>query len=182
MSEIGCRIIICGPTCSGKSTMARQLAQRLDISHIELDALFWKPDWEETPRDEFLAGISAVLEKSPEGWVIDGNYSESRNLTLPLADTLIWLHLPFSVVFRRLLQRTVARCIDHKSLWGTNYETWRQSFFSRESLILYQVTHWRKYERIGRNIQEIPHRATVIELCSPREVDAFLAGLEDEIK
>jgi adenylate kinase family enzyme len=179
MSAIGRRIIVCGPTCSGKSTLAKILSQRLYIKHVELDALYWKPDWKETPLEEFRADISAILEKNPDGWVIDGNYSETRDLTLPLADTVVWLHFPFRVAFWRLLKRTVSRCIDHKPLWGTNYESWRQAFFSRDSLILYQITHWRKYERIGRNIQKIPHRATVIELCSSREVGAFLAGLDD---
>ncbi|MFC2069756.1 adenylate kinase, partial [Chloroflexota bacterium] len=111
--------------------------------------------------------------------VIDGNYSETRDLTLPLANTFIWLRLPFRVVFWRLLRRTIARCIDRKPLWGTNYESWRQAFFSRDSLILYQVTHWRKYGKIGRNIERIPHRASVIQLSSQKEVDAFLAGLPE---
>ncbi len=182
MSEIGRHIVINGPTCSGKSTLARRLSQQLGVPHIELDALFWKPGWEKTPLEEFRTAISAALEKSVNGWVIDGNYSETRDLTLPLADTVIWLHLPFLEAFWRLLKRTVARCIDHQSLWGTNYESWRQAFFSQDSLILYQITHWRKYERIGRNIQKIPHNAAIMELRSSREVDAFLAGLDDTLE
>jgi adenylate kinase family enzyme len=178
MSEIGRRIIVRGPTCSGKSTLAGSLAERLNITHIELDSLYWKTGWEETPVEEFRAKISAAIENSPQGWVIDGNYHETHTLTLPQADTVIWLHFPFRVAFWRLLKRTVARCIDHKPLWGTNQESWRQAFFSRDSLILYQVTHWRKYGQIGQNLAKIPHRARVIELHSTREVNDFLASIQ----
>ncbi len=178
MSEIGRRIIVNGPTCSGKTTLAANIAQKINIPHIEIDAIYWKPDWEETPVEELRAVIMAAIEKNPGGWVIDGNYSRTRDLTLPLADTVIWLQFPFKVVFWRLLKRTIARCIDKKPLWGTNYETWRQAFFSRDSLLLYLITHWKKYRRIGQIIDSIPHNASVIRLRSSREVAEFLAGIE----
>ena len=178
MSEIGRNIIVNGPTCSGKTTLAASLAQKINVPHIEIDAMFWKPDWERTPDDELRAAISMVIDENPGGWVIDGNYSRTRDITLPLADTVIWLRLPFRVALWRLLKRTINRCIDRKPVCGTNYESWRQAFFSRESLILYLITHWQKYQKIGENIAQIPHKALLIELNSSREVAAFLAGLD----
>jgi adenylate kinase family enzyme len=177
MSEIGHRVIVRGPTCSGKSTLAETIARRLGVPHIELDIIHWKPGWEKPETEDFLAGVAAALEKSPDGWVVDGNYSETQDLTLPLADTVIWLHFPFGVVFRRLLRRTVARCIDHKPVCGDNYESWRQSFFSRDSLILYQVTNWRRYQQIGEDLEKYPHHAKLIELRSEREVNEFLDSI-----
>lgn len=177
MTEIGRRIVIYGPTCSGKSTLARRIAQHLNIPCVELDAIFWKPDWVEKPLEEFRADVSAALIKYPDGWVCDGNYSRVRDLTLPQADTVVWLRPPFRLAFWRLLKRIIARCIDRKPLWGTNYESWRQSFFSRDSLILYQVTHWRRYDRkITHDLENIPHQASVIQLRSTREIDDFLAS------
>jgi adenylate kinase family enzyme len=178
MSEIGRYIIVNGSTCSGKTAVAGAIARKINVPHIEIDALFWKPDWEETPDDELRAAISAVVEKNPDGWVADGNYSRTRDITLPLADTVIWLRLPFRVVFWRLIKRTISRCIDKNPVCGTNYETWRQAFFSRDSLILYLITHWGKYNRIGQIIAQFPHNATVIELRSSKEVDNFLAGID----
>jgi adenylate kinase family enzyme len=177
MSEIGRRILVKGPTCSGKSTLAESIARKLGVPHIELDTIFWKPGWEESSPEELRAGVSAALENSPDGWVIDGNYGKTLDITLPLADTVIWLRFSFGVVFWRLLKRTVARCIDRKPVCGNNYETWRQAFLSRNSLILYQVTHWRKYDKIGENLQKIPNHARVIELRSPRHVDEFLDSI-----
>ena len=63
-------------TGSGKTTLAHDLAELLDIVHIELDAIYWRPDW--TPRDseDFLARTKAALQT--DGWVVDGNYSAIR--------------------------------------------------------------------------------------------------------
>ena len=44
-------INIIGTTGSGKSTFARQLAQKLDLAYIEMDDLFWLDNWQE-PTDE----------------------------------------------------------------------------------------------------------------------------------
>ena len=170
-------IVVYGPTGSGKSTLAGKLSKLTGVPHIELDAIFWKPGWVEKPIDEFRTDVSAALARCADGWVCDGNYSKVRDLILPLADTIVWWNPPFRVAFWRLLKRTVTRCQEGKILWGTNRETWRQNFFSRDSLILYQVTHWRKYGRIGKTLEEIPHRAVVIRLRSQKEVDAFLSEM-----
>jgi adenylate kinase family enzyme len=177
VSNSGRHIVVYGPTGSGKSTLAAQIAQRIGVPHIELDAIFWKPDWVESSPEEFRTNVVAALDKCTDGWVCDGNYSQARDLILPLTDTVVWWRPPFWVAFLRLLKRTIARAWDGKLMWGTNRETWRQSFFSRNSIILYQVTHWRKYGKIGKNLEEIPHRAIIIQLRTQREVDAFLSGL-----
>jgi len=51
------RIAVVGTTGSGKSTLAGNIAHRLHIPHIELDALHWKPNWSETSRAEMRARI-----------------------------------------------------------------------------------------------------------------------------
>jgi len=178
MTEIGRHVVVYGPACSGKTTVAESIAREINVPHIEIDAIYWLPGWEEKPLEEFRADLSAALSRSPDGWVCDGNYSRVRDLTLPQADTVVWLRPPFRVAFWRLLKRTIARCIDRKPLWGTNYESWRQSFLSRDSLLLYQITHWHRYDRkIIQDLVNIPHQASVIKLRSSREVEAFLASI-----
>ena len=44
------RIVVLGTTGSGKTTVARALAQGLTIPHVELDALRWDPNWTEAPK------------------------------------------------------------------------------------------------------------------------------------
>jgi adenylate kinase family enzyme len=178
MVKIGRRIVVYGPTGSGKTTVAGRIARHLGLPHIELDAIFWKPHWTEKPLDEFRADVSVVLAKCPDGWVCDGNYRGVRVITLPLADTVVWLRLPFWVAFWWLWKRTITRAWRRDLLWGTNRESWRLTFLSRDSLLLYQITHWRStHQRIRQALREIPHQASVIELRSVKELETFLASL-----
>jgi len=178
MVKIGRHIVVYGPTCSGKSTVASRIAQRIEVPHIELDAVFWASQWVGKPLGEFRAEVSTLLSRCVDGWVCDGNYSRVRDLILPLADTAIWLRPPFRVAFWRALKRTVIRCWKGELLWGTNRESWRQSFLSRDSLLLYAITSWRRHhERTRRALEEIPHQAAVLELRSVRETEEFVTSL-----
>ena len=179
MVKIGRHIVVYGPTCSGKSIVASRIAQCVEVPHIELDAIFWLPQWVKKSLEEFRAEVSILLSRCADGWVCDGNYSQIRDLILPLADTVVWLRPPFTVVFWRALKRTIIRCWKGELLWGTNRESWRQSFLSRDSLLLYVITSWRRHhERIGRALEEIPHQVVVLELRSVREIEEFVISLE----
>jgi hypothetical protein len=47
----------------------------LGLKKITLDQLFWNPNWEETPRNEFHKKVAEELASPSErGWVADGNY------------------------------------------------------------------------------------------------------------
>ncbi len=182
MLNIGRRVVVYGPTGSGKTTVAARIAQSLGVSHIELDAIFWLPDWTEKSREEFRAEVITLLEDYQEGWVCDGNYSALRELILPRADTVVWLRLPFRVTFWRLLKRTVSRAWTKEPLWGgTNRESLLQAFFSRDSLLLYAITGRRRHhQKISHSLKEVSHRAKVYGLHSTREVEAFLARLSSQ--
>ena len=171
--------MVYGTTGAGKTTVAARIAECLAVPHIELDAIFWLPDWTKKPREEFRAEVTALLDDCQEGWVCDGNYSALRELTLPQADAVVWLWLPFRVIFWRLLKRTIRRAWTKEPLWGTNYESWRLSFLSRESLLLYAMKSRRRHrENIRRDLKEIAHQAKVYELRSMGEVEMFLATMQ----
>ena len=163
---------------SGKTTIAADIARSIGVPHIELDAIFWMPEWEEKPLTQFRHDVSAAINVNTDGWVCDGNYGRVRDIILPQADSVVWLRLPFRVVLWQLLKRTVSRSWTGELLRGYNRESWRKAFLSRESLFLYLVKNWRRYtKRIKRDLKEIPHRASVIELRSLKETEAFLATL-----
>lgn len=56
------RINVVGTSGSGKSTFARKLAQTMQLPYIEMDKVFWKPNWVEPSNEEFfLSSVSAVV-------------------------------------------------------------------------------------------------------------------------
>lgn len=175
------RIAVLGPTGSGKTSLSAEIARRLGLAHVELDAIHWLPGWVEKPLAEFRVDVAAALASHNGGWVCDGNYSPVRDLVLAEADMIVWLRLPLRVTFWRILRRSLTRAWRRERLWGTNYESIRMTFFSRESLLLYALTKGRHSGTKARRLRDsLPAGTPLHELCSSRQVAAFLAGLEHQ--
>jgi len=117
------RIVVVGNSGSGKTTLARQLAAKLDLTHIELDSLFHQPGW--TPQDPevFRRELIDRMQDATRGWTMCGNYkSVTWSITMPAADTIVWLDLPRPIVMRRVVRRTLRRAIRREELWNGNRE------------------------------------------------------------
>ncbi|MDT9150914.1 shikimate kinase, partial [Escherichia coli] len=52
------KINVVGTSGVGKSTLAQRLAAALSLPYIELDRLYWRPEWEGAPDEEFFASIA----------------------------------------------------------------------------------------------------------------------------
>lgn len=68
--------MICGPSNSGKSTLAAAIGRRLGIEPVHLDTLRHLPntDWEPRPDEEFARLHAEAIAR--DAWVMDGNYSK----------------------------------------------------------------------------------------------------------
>jgi hypothetical protein len=172
------RIVVYGPSGSGKTTLSRRIAAIRSLRLIELDSIYHRPNWEPAPDDEFTAQVLGLLDGSPDGWVVDGNYRVIRPLVLPRADTIVRLRFPFPTVYWRLLKRTLTRSWTNAELWNGNRESFRLAFFSRESILLWGISHWQAHHRnIEAALRDIPHPGQVIELHSDAAVKRFLDEL-----
>ncbi len=120
------RVSVVGNSGSGKSTLARELAARLGVPYVELDAIFHQPGWFPLPEHEFARRVAAVV--AADGWVIDGNYSGIRPLVWARADTVVWFDLPRHIVMRQIIWRTLRRAVRRSELWNGNRERWRNVF------------------------------------------------------
>ncbi len=179
--RIGRRIAVYGPSGSGKTTMGRNLGKLLDLPVIELDAIHHLPNWQERPEEEFRAIVTSTLDGYQGGWVCDGNYHAVREIVMPRADTIVWLRLPFHGVYWRLLTRTIVRSLRREELWNGNRESFRLAFFSRDSILLWGITHWRAHHRnFERDLAQYDHTDDLRVLRSPREVESFLATLRTQ--
>ena len=97
------KIVIVGCGGAGKSTLARELGQRLRLPVIHLDALFWKPGWVMIPKDEERRRLAELLVEP--AWVIDGNYNSTMPIRFEAADTIIFLDFPVWLCLWRVLKR-----------------------------------------------------------------------------
>jgi adenylate kinase family enzyme len=173
------RIIVVGVTSSGKSTLAENLATKLDLDFIELDALHWEPNWVDAAPEVFRQRVTEAI--AAPGWVIAGNYSAVRALTWPRAEAVVWLDYPLRTVFWRLLTRTLRRWWTRELLWGTNRENlWTHlKLWSDDSLF-----HWffKSYWRRKREIPQFLARPEyahlkLIHFKTPQETENWLNSL-----
>lgn len=173
----GRRIAIVGTTGSGKTTLARRIAQRLQISHIELDAFYWEPNWTAALPPVFRDQVTKAL--NGDRWVADGNYSAVRDIVWSQADTVVFLDDSFGLVMRRLLQRTLQRSLRQEKLWNGNRESIRKSFLSQDSILLWMLqTYQRNHQKYPLLFQQPKYEhLTVVHLQSPEMAEAWLHKL-----
>jgi adenylate kinase family enzyme len=168
------RVVVIGTSGSGKTTFARVLAQALGLRHVELDALYWGPDWTPQPTELFRQRV--VEAAAGPRWVIDGNYSAVRELIWPRATAVVWLNYPLRVNLVRILARTFRRALLRERLWHGNRESLRRSLLSRGSILLWVLqTHGRRRREYPELLRKPEHaHLAVVELRSPGEAEAFL--------
>jgi adenylate kinase family enzyme len=139
------RVEVVGPSCSGKTTTARRLAELLGVPYIELDALHHDAGWTEAPAEVLQERVQAALDAAPDGWVVDGTYfGKLGSLVLDRADTIVWLDIPFRTAIRRVLSRTLRRAVTREELWNGNRESLRLAL-SRESIVLWVLRTHREF-------------------------------------
>lgn len=173
------RIVIVGTSGSGKTTLARQVARKKGIPHIELDALHWEPNWAEASTEVFRQRVQNAL--SAPGWAVDGNYSKARDIIWGKADMVVWLDYSLPVMLSRILRRTARRILTSEELWrGTgNHESLR-SAFSRDSIILWVLTTYRKHRKQYPALLAQPEYKHLkkVRLRSPKQAQRWLDSLQ----
>lgn len=172
------RMSIIGTTGSGKTTLAHQLSQVLQIPHIELDAIHWeRGDWTPIDPDAFQARVAEAVRA--QHWVIEGGYSVVRDAIWTRAETVVWLDYSLPLTFARLVRRTARRLVSPTPLWGGSRETLSRTL-SRDSILLWCLTSY------GRKKRQFPSELTrpeyahlrVLRFRSPRQTAAWLAALK----
>jgi len=171
------RVSVVGTSCSGKTTVSRQIASQFHIPHVELDAVYWQPNWIRLQIDRFRS--AAELAAAGNQWVIDGNYGSVRDIIWKRATDVVWLNLPFVVVLWRAIKRTGRRVITGEELFAGNRETVRNTLLDRDGIPWVVIRSHHRRTRIyaqllrGGNHPEF----AVHEIRTPAHTQAMLECL-----
>ena len=142
------KIAVKGTSGAGKSTFGAELARRLGLAYVELDALHHGPNWSAPSAEEFRTRVRQAMAAAPEGWVIDGNYDGKLGETVvAAADTIVWLDPPLRTLLHRLWRRTSHRIRHEVELWNGNRETWRSALWGRDSLFAWTLRAFFRHRR-----------------------------------
>jgi len=172
------RINLVGTSACGKSTLGRQLAEVLEVPHVEMDALNHGPNWTEAPPDVFRARVADAI-AGPQ-WILDGNYHATNDVKWARATMIVWLDIPFMHNVYRAASRAVHRSWTQQELWpGTgNRESFRQTFFSKDSMILWTATsHQSRRKEYSQIEQSPPEGVKFVRLKGARSVAEFLESV-----
>lgn len=175
------RIVVVGSSGSGKTTVARAIASKLALPHLELDTVRHRDGWDSVDEPEFGAIVSEFVRR--EQWVIDGNYTSlgTREIVWPRADTVVWLDPSRRRAMSRVVRRTLKRMLTRERLWGSVTEPW-SNFYSRDPMRNIIVWTWTRHAHTRQKFETAADNGTwshltVHRLGSPRQVRRFLRAL-----
>lgn len=162
---------------SGKTTLARAIAERRGVPFVSVDEALWQPGWVMRADGEVERIMADAM--AGDAWVSDGNLGSRSHFVLPRLDTVIWLDYPKHLVMRRLLMRTVRRAWTKEELFSGNREGWRHSFASRESILPYAWHAHGMYRARYAAFFADPRNAHLIRirLTYPRQTERLLQDL-----
>jgi adenylate kinase family enzyme len=172
------RVNVVGASSAGKTTFARELAARLAVPHVELDALHWEPNWAEAAAQVMRERTAAAV--AGDGWVVDGNYSVVRELVWARAQAVVWLDYPLRTVLWRFAIRTRRRISSRDELWpGTgNREQLGRNLIGRDSLLWWILSTYRRRRRqLAAQLAAHPE-LVAIRFGSPAQAASWLGGVE----
>ena len=174
-SAVGRRVVVTGLAGAGKSTLSIALAAKAGLPLIHLDLEFWRPGWTAPSEAEWREQQREVL--AGDAWVADGNYPETLDLRLELADTVVVLDTPWWRCSGRALLRGLR--MPGELPKGSTYTRWER--LRDEWRLALRITHDRRTEpaREREVIAQHGQGVTVLVLTTKRQVRQLLDGVAD---
>ncbi len=177
------KINVVGSSGSGKSTLSKKLAGALNIPYLEMDDLFWKPNWEMPDDKEFFRILESALEQPH--WVLDGNYNRTVPVKWQQVDIVVWVDYSFTRTLFQAIRRVVIRVVSRKELWqGTGNRESIKRLFSKDSIVLWTInTYAKNIERYERYMEsEAYSHIQFIRIRSPKQAKKLVRLFQESSK
>ena len=100
------RIMIIGNNGSGKSYLSKALAAITGLPLVHLDALYWLPDLQRPPDEEWRQKNIELI--AAEKWILDGNFAQggAMELRCAAADLVLYLDVNRLVCLAGAIKRS----------------------------------------------------------------------------
>lgn len=168
------RIVLIGCGGAGKTTLATTLHHITDIPLIYLDKLYWKPNWEERSKAEWVAIVEHLI--SEESWIIDGNYGSTMDIRFKRADTIIFMDRSRWVCLYRVVKRMLMYHGKVRPDMGADCaERFDWAFIK----YIYRYNDTRR-PKILQHIEQLKTHKNIIILSNNREVKRFSEKIQKQ--
>lgn len=164
------KVLVIGPGGAGKSTLARRLGERLNVTVLHLDRFYWRAGWDETPKPEWREMVEEMLKG--DAWIMDGNYSGTLDIRFQACDTVIFLDMARTLC----LWRVIKRALMYRSKSRPDIAEGCPEKLSLEFILWIWNYPRRSRPKIVRILEANPGEKRIIWLRSRRDVKRFLAN------
>eukprot|EP01006_Ploeotia_vitrea_P011698 TRINITY_DN31093_c0_g1_i1.p1 TRINITY_DN31093_c0_g1~~TRINITY_DN31093_c0_g1_i1.p1 ORF type:complete len:254 (+),score=3.16 TRINITY_DN31093_c0_g1_i1:30-764(+) len=176
-------IIVVGPYGSGKTTTTKRLASLIQAAHIDSDSVYTpvanQPPISKTDCTEKLTQWISEQHANSSSWCMDLNYFFAMPTVLPFATHLVWIHIPWVVMFQRLVFRHFVRCCFCTP--GYEWETFVKAFgiWRTDSYLGWQWHVTTKYnqEMERRFKTECSETCRLLDVQDPCQIEDLCAHL-----
>lgn len=172
------KIAIFGNAGSGKTTLAFQLKDALNLPLYHLDQYYWLPNWERGSFEKFQEVHHELCKK--EAWILEGSYHKLLPERIEHADIVIFLDMPRYLCLWRVFKRSI---VHWRKVIPGNPAQCKQFLFTFKFLEFIQwVWHFNKRSRpvIYGLLDELKGKKHIYILRSQQEVDHFLKKLQEQ--
>jgi adenylate kinase family enzyme len=172
------KVAVFGNAGGGKSTLAKQLAERTRLPLYPLDMIQYRTGGGEVPHDDYLRAHAELLAR--DKWIIDGfGCVKSAWERFASADTLVYVDLPLFAHFLWVTKRLI------KGLFVTP-EGWPEGSPMLSSTISSYRVLWLCHRYLTPKYRDLVSQAAaskrVHHLRSAAEIGAFLKAIELEAR